>query len=194
MNNSPNNEATLVNNARHNIKEFLRWCNIPYPPIIPNIDLLEACYKDALRRGCSLEEERSVYPFIPGGVAMAATAYAHLEDMPTQIYIAMYTAFLIYLDDVFQHDVAEVSSFNQRFITNQPQGDPVLDAFAYLLLEMPERYGTLLSNMMITSTMKLVTALVLEKETSDMRVCSSLRQLWNFPWRALDFSIGRSLP
>jgi len=107
---------------------------------------------------------------MPGGVVMATTAYAHLNNKSTQILIALYTAFLIYLDDVFQHDVELVYCFNERFILCQAQDDPVLDGFASLLHEFPQHFGRVVSNIMITSTLNLVTALLLEFETQDMKV------------------------
>lgn len=112
----------------------------------------------------------SLRPFMPGGVVMATTAYAHLDNKSTQIFIALYTAFLIYLDDVFQHDVEHVYCFNERFILCQAQDDPVLDGFASLLREFPQHFGRVVSNIMITSTLNLVTALLLEHETQDMKV------------------------
>lgn len=101
---------------------------------------------------------------------MATTAYAHLPNESTRIFIALYTAFLIYLDDVFQKDVDRVSVFNDRFIQGQPQEDPVLDSFAALLHEIPNHYGRVVSNIMLTSTLNLVNALLLEHETQTMPV------------------------
>lgn len=93
---------------------------------------------------------------------MASTAYAHLDCKRTRIFIALYTAFLIYLDDVFQNEVEEVRSFNQRFMQGQPQGDIVLDAFAKLLHGTSQHFDQLASDIIMTSTLNLVTALSLE--------------------------------
>lgn len=106
---------------------------------------------------------------------MSTTAYAHIRDIRARIFITLYTAVLVYLDDVFEHDVQAVHDFNQRFLRNEPQEDLVLDAFSKMLsVELPAIYGTFASNIIITSTLNLVTALLLEHETRGMEVCICL--------------------
>jgi hypothetical protein len=104
---------------------------------------------------------------------MATTAYAHYPRKDTQIMICIYTAFLIYLDDKFQGDIDDVRDFNERFVLGEKQRDPTLECFAQLLREMPLHYGRVVSNIMVTSTLNLVTALLLEYETQDMPVSAS---------------------
>ncbi len=123
-----------------------------------------------MKRGCILDGAFGLRPCIPGGVIMATTAYAHLDDQPTQIFIALYTALLIFLDDAFQEDVELVASFNSRFIRKEPQRHANLDVFAHLLHEMPSRFSSVAANIMVTSTLNLVTALALEHEMSSMMV------------------------
>lgn len=51
--------------------------------------------------------------------------------------IALYTAFLIYVDDIFQYHADAVHDFNELFVLPKPRGDFVLDFFAQLQLELP---------------------------------------------------------
>ena len=80
----------------------------------------------------------------------------------TRIYIALYTAALIYLDDTFQQDIQGVSTFNERFVNNKPQEDPVLEGFGVLLRTATLHFDHVPSNIILTSTLNLVTALSLE--------------------------------
>ncbi|KAF8889652.1 isoprenoid synthase domain-containing protein [Infundibulicybe gibba] len=153
------------------VRYFLSRCSIPLCVTAYDHAFENICYKEAHRRGYPVSEtleSHSIHPFLPGGVVMATTAYRHLTDQSTRIFIALYTAFLIYLDDVFRHDVSAISQFNDRFINQQPQGDAVLDSFANLLLECPQHFGRFASNMIVTSTLNLVTAMLLEYETCGM--------------------------
>ena len=109
-------------------------------------------------------------PYIPIGVVLSTTAYAHLENKSTRILIALYTAFLTYLDDAFQYHMERLYYFNQRFMLHQPHDDPVLDALSELLHELPEHFGHAASSMMMISTLNFMTALLLEYETQETLV------------------------
>lgn len=153
------------------IVTLLGACAIPYLDVVPYDRHFHAmCVSDAVRRGCPQSGSQSLTPFIPGGVVMATTAYAHLPSEATRVLIAVYTACGIYLDDVFKQDVDIVRCFNQRFVQGTPQGEPVLDCFAGILRELPEHFGDVVSNIMVTSTLNAVTALLLEHDTRGMTV------------------------
>lgn len=150
------------------IVSFLFRLDIPFPEVVYDHQFDELCSRAATSRGYPL---LSLAPFIPGGVVMSTTAYVHLTDQASRIIIALYTAFLIYLDDIFQHDINVVRDFNHNFICGIKQSDPVLDAFASLLRELSQHWTRTVANLMIASTLNLVTALLLEFETSNMPVC-----------------------
>jgi hypothetical protein len=156
--------------ARNVILSFLKRCDIPLPSVDYDYDFDTVCRAEAVRRGYPMEGPNSLAPFIPGGVVMVITAYAHLTDKSTRLFISLYTAFLIYTDDVFQYQVDAVREFNERFVAQKRQEDPVLDSFASLLLEFSQHFSTIASNIMITSTLNLVTALSLEYDTRGMGV------------------------
>ncbi|KII83917.1 hypothetical protein PLICRDRAFT_179951 [Plicaturopsis crispa FD-325 SS-3] len=161
-----------LDGTRDVIVSFLERCSIPYPHDPYDYEFDAATRADGLRRGYLMEGPKSLGPFVPGAVAMATTAYAHLPDKEGQILMCLYTTFLIYLDDVFNEDIDTVREFNERFIHREPQGDEVLDNFADLLLQIPKYFGRVVANIMITSTLNLVTALLLEYETQGMALGS----------------------
>lgn len=139
-------------------------------------DFYKACMDEAYNLGDPLNSE-IFPPYIVVGAMIAQAAYAHLKDRSIQVYIALYTAILTYLDDKYEHHVAALTSFNERFVRGDDQADKVLQILAKLLYELPHRYSSIASSMIITSTMNYITSLILELETSEMPVgvaCSSI--------------------
>ncbi|KAJ7438342.1 terpenoid synthase [Mycena latifolia] len=152
--------------TRDAIVAFLEGISQPFPQAVAFDKAFYAeCYAGAVKRGWPPE---TLAQHLPGGVVMSCTGYAHLPDRPARVLIAIYTACGIYLDDVFRVDVGAVSAFNQRFFEHAPQGDPVLDCFAQVLLELGAHFERVVSNIMVTSTLNAVTALTLEYKTAGM--------------------------
>lgn len=154
------------------IARFLSNCNLIYPTTDPNIQFMEMCIQESEKRGYIIPEDETLKRFIPGGVAMARNAYLH-QSMEIQVYTCLYTAFLIYLDDMFERDITPVQEFNHNFVTRTPHKYRLLQHFDALLLEMPSIFGTVVANMMTTSTLNLVTALLLEAEMQGVHLPQS---------------------
>lgn len=154
---------------RSEIKRFLSGCELVYP-LTANHDESEAAFlAEAVRRQYVTDENQSLMPAMPSGIAMACHAYSH-QSYDIQVYICLYTAFLVYMDDAFANDVTVVKEFNHRFITGQRQGDVMLDHLAAFLLDTPALFGTVEANIIITSTLNLITALPIEAEFKDIKV------------------------
>lgn len=141
-----------------------------YPITEDHAEFQAECVSESVDRGYITSDDASFRRFIPGGISMACNAYAHVPDKKLRVYICLYTAFLIYLDDMFENDIDAVKEFNGRFVTHQRQRHFILDHFAAFLLEMPALFGTVVANMMTTSTLNLVTALSLEDELEGVTV------------------------
>ena len=93
---------------------------------------------------------------------MSTTAYAHLTNYSTRIYIALYTGVLICLDDTYLDNKQGIMTFNERFMNNEPEKDPVLAAMGIILRETTRHFDCIPSNIIVTATLNLVTALSLE--------------------------------
>lgn len=154
------------------IKSFLDRCGLVLPTNNKHAKFTAHCISEAVSRGYITTQDNVFRHFIPAGVCMARNAYCH-QPAHVQLYICFYTAFLVYLDDMFGNDIDAVQQFNHRFITRQPQANDLLDHFADLLLEMPAIFGTIVANMMTTSTLNLVTALSIENEFEAVKVSLS---------------------
>ncbi|KAJ6568244.1 terpenoid synthase [Mycena vulgaris] len=165
-------QTSLSNGTtRDAIVTFLKGISRSFPSVT-EIDkkFYAECYVGAAKRGWPPE---TINQHLPGGVVMSSTGYAHLPNHSTRILIAIYTACGIYLDDVYKQDVEVVSLFNQRFFEHAPQGDPVLDCFAQVLLELGNHFERVVSNIMVTSTLNAITAITLENKTQGMTMSPS---------------------
>ncbi|OJA12904.1 hypothetical protein AZE42_12243 [Rhizopogon vesiculosus] len=115
----------------------------------------------------------SISPYIPAGVALTANAYAHLPDHATKMWISLLISVSIVIDDHSLNgglDMVHLFPFNERFVSCQPQGDPVLKALDSLLREAPRHYSPLVSNLIVTSWLDFVSSILLDHETKDMRI------------------------
>ena len=101
---------------------------------------------------------------------MASAGYAHLESRPTQVFIALYNAFVIWIDDAYAQDVTGVDSFNERFVNGRQQANEGLDGFDRLLRETNLHFHGIQANVILTSSLNFSTSILLEFETQRMPV------------------------
>ena len=86
------------------------------------------------------------------------------------MFIAVYSAFLAWLDDTYARDVVGLDSFNERFITGREQANEVLDGFDRLLREINLHYNGIQANLILTSSLNFITSIILEFETQGIPV------------------------
>jgi hypothetical protein len=167
-----------MNDVCKTIRSLLERCKIPYSRAVYDDDLDRLTREDLTRRKCPLSDPYGVVPYIPTAVSIAAFAYAH-TPRDTQRFVSVYTVFLVYIDDTYSDDASGIQDFNTRFVLGQKQRDTTLQCMAEFIHEIPQRYGYIASNTIITSTLNLITALFVEYKTKSMPV-SNLRllQFW----------------
>ena len=119
----------------------------------------------------------SLRTYLRDGAAYTAAVCAHLPRRPTQIWIALYTACITYVDDAltgFPLEKTNIYRFNERFSQGQAHGNGILDALTDLLHQVPRLgFQPVSSNLIVTSTLDFVTANLLEHETKSMQVLPS---------------------
>ncbi|KAF8511697.1 isoprenoid synthase domain-containing protein [Gautieria morchelliformis] len=120
-----------------------------------------------------------------------SASYAQLayrdRSFPEKKNIALYTWYLFYVDDMAPKDPSPFCAFQQRFISGQPQLDPVLDALAGVLMRMWDLYDPLCANSIIAGTFEFVTINCLEL---DMKKLPLIRGTERFPWFVRDRTGG----
>jgi hypothetical protein len=166
-------ESSKKEAIRSALENLLLKIKSPYIVTPYAQDFHDLCCKVAIERGYPMGTDPSVpslLPFIPSGVIMAAIAYAHIEDEATRVFISLYTAFLVYVDDAFERNVERVSVFIERFVRKEKQLDPVLDGLASFLLSIPDHYEPVVASIILTATLNLINASTLEFQTQTMKV------------------------
>lgn len=107
---------------RKSIESFLSKTGAPniFKPIDKNF--YDICCQRALDKQYPMSTDRAVpslYPCMDTGVQFAYHAFGHLENEEKLIFIALYTAFLVYVDSAFVRDDRNLRVFNERFIRNE---------------------------------------------------------------------------
>ncbi|KAF9258731.1 terpenoid synthase, partial [Marasmius fiardii PR-910] len=97
------------------------------------------------------------------GVIMATTSYSY-HPRPNQIHMAIFTALVTALDDVFYDNHKNMGGFNERFVKGLAQNDPILDALTKIISDTFKYYGLIQSNMFVTSSLDFMTSLMLDLE------------------------------
>jgi len=127
----------------------------------------------------SCSEPFSVLPFLPIGVTYSMTSCAHITPRHNQIWIALCTACLFFVDDVprrFPTELPSLRAFNNRLVRGEKQGNAVLDAVVDLLKETPRVFGGHVpADLLTTSIMDFATTTVMECETTNMHILASAK-------------------
>lgn len=166
-------------NIRQIILTLLAHCDVPYIVELYDQLLYDRCLVIFEERGYpigsnseqDIDNEPSLLPFLPTGVYIASASDDHLKsDLPRLTYIALYSAFVTYLDDLFRRDVQSVALFGKRLMRGERQGHPVLDGLAHLLNETETHFGRTAANVIVHDTLGLLNSLLLEYETQGLHV------------------------
>ncbi len=168
-------QATSVKKGaiREIIESMLLKMDVPYNVTPYDQKLHDTCCQRAIEQGYPMSADRSelsLLPFIPSGVIMSATAYTHIGNEATRVFIALYTAFLVYVDDVYERDNSAVRVFIERFVRGEKQLEPVLEGLARFLPEIADHYEPVVANIILTATLNLINASTLEFQTQGMKV------------------------
>jgi hypothetical protein len=71
------------------------------------------------------------------------------------VFIAIYTAFVTWIDDTYTRDVIGVDSFNERFVTGREQANEGLDGFDRLLRETNLHFHVIQANVILTASLNV---------------------------------------
>lgn len=174
-------DASLHDYCRNLIKAYLADCKIPFVNETLDPNVFKAACDKASEYGCCMSGPLSIVPAIKVGTLMGTACYGH-RDFEIQLFMSLFTAYTVYMDDACTPDASLASKFVESFASGQPQGHPVLDALAAILLEIPQKFGKVVSNLVLTSALNLVTSWLLEAEIPRISVSWNRYHSINIYW------------
>ncbi|KAI0352643.1 terpenoid synthase [Trametes cingulata] len=100
---------------------------------------------------------------------IAESAYAH-TSYRHQLAIAIYTTYMVYIDDIGNRDLEVLGQFGRRLLAHEDLGDPVLERLALLLQEMYDLYPRLSAHSIAVATLDSAVGMYVEFTTRDVAV------------------------
>ncbi|KAI0366876.1 terpenoid synthase [Pilatotrama ljubarskyi] len=109
---------------------------------------------------------------------IAESAYAHLS-YKHQLLVAIYTTYVVYVDDIGNRDLEVLGQFGHRLLAREDLGDPVLERLAQQLQDMYDYYPRLSAHSITIATLDSVVGMYVEFTTRDMAVSPGATR---YPW------------
>ncbi len=140
-----------ISEIKEILKDFLRRLNYRSPHTPPNAKLRAEVTAEIASWNADLS------PSFMRGLAetsyvIAESAYAHTSYTHQRV-IAIYTAYLTYVDDLGGRDLDVLSEFGRRLLAREPFGDPALDRLVVMLQDMYAYYPRLSAHSIAVSTL-----------------------------------------
>ncbi|KAF5329790.1 hypothetical protein D9619_009251 [Psilocybe cf. subviscida] len=179
-----NNEVDVpLQDIRRVVLGLLADCEVPYVVRPYDQILHDHCLAVCEERGypigshsdrdsdskLGIDNKFSLLPFLPTGVSMSSITYGHLNlGLPRLTYIALFTTFLTYMDDLFKRDIESVALFAKRLVRGESQGHPVLDGLVEVLNDAETHFGRTVANIVVHDVLAFFNSLLLNYETQGL--------------------------
>ncbi|PCH34391.1 terpenoid synthase [Wolfiporia cocos MD-104 SS10] len=151
------------------VREFLHKMQVSLPQY-PRDPELEARVRETLS---SWGHEKALRPYIITGIMLTITAYSHITDFETKVQIALFTTFIIAMDDPAVLDSIACREFHQAICFGTVQKESGLfNKFNKILQSMWGHYPTFTANTIYASALRFVNAAILEKESAGTALSS----------------------
>ena len=108
-----------------------------------------------------------VSKILDGSCVYSETTYGHTTP-EHRFYIALYTACLMYVDDLGERDLDAVMKFTSRFAKGEEQPNPVLNRLSGLLRRAHELWTQYGADAIVAGTLDAVTAMYIEYTARDL--------------------------
>ncbi|KAK7014300.1 isoprenoid synthase domain-containing protein [Favolaschia claudopus] len=130
---------------------------------------------------CALEEHMYLWGVLPASnsafihqtckhsAAMAELSYHH-HDFDTQLQIAKFTWFMIYIDDLASNMPSVLEDFQMKLLRRETPDHPVLQHFASHLLDMYKFWDSLAANGITSAALEFITGCALEIHTEIRKI------------------------
>lgn len=93
-------DSNVIASIRQTIAKFIQRCGLQYTLVVIDQALYTECCQEAINRGFPMSGgDYSIRSYMGTGVAMSSIAYGHLADHATGMWICLFTAVGICIDD-----------------------------------------------------------------------------------------------
>jgi len=160
---------THFEKIRDTVRHYIESLDVPFVDDSFDQTFYNCCLEKMIERSWSEKAQRITRTFLPAGLAISRTAYAHLPNLSTRIFIALYTSVIFGLDDIYAEDKEKLSllkTFTKALLSEQLKsyGDDLLDAVADLLRQIPGHFGDVEGGLVLSSTLRYLTSIVIDSE------------------------------
>ncbi|RPD54631.1 terpenoid synthase [Lentinus tigrinus ALCF2SS1-6] len=123
-------------------------------------------------------EPQMVGKMVETSCSYAETAYCHIP-LEHRYYVALYTACMLYGEDLGERDPDSVAQFARRLIRGERQLNPIFDRLVDLLKEAHKYWTDVGADAIITGTVDALSGTFVEFATASMVVAPSATR---YPW------------
>ena len=155
------------------LRNFLQQMGLPFRQIPLDPAFINATVEDGLQHYGLRKEDMDSELFrhsLISAVAITVTTYGHHKDMRIQYWIALYTTYLIFFDDLSVTEPDCLREFHSRFVCAEPQQHPLLDSLASLLRKARECFNPSAANLIVANSLDFITGLILDYDHKQMKV------------------------
>lgn len=127
-----------------------------------HVDFCAPLLEEAARRGYTKE---ALEKPLQAGALIATTAFSHITDEKTRVFIGLLSGITIYVDNAYEHDVSGIRSFTANMLHGKPVdgSGSGLQLFADLIREVACYFAEgAASGMIQTSALDFVASTILE--------------------------------
>jgi hypothetical protein len=104
------------------------------------------------------------------GVVIGDTAYRHLDNYSTRVFIAVWTGVMTHIDDCYDVYADGVVEFSTRLMRQERQVYPILDTLAEMSKEFADHWSTLGADMILAGELDFLSSLRIDVCIKDMKV------------------------
>lgn len=167
---TPNHRTSGIarTEIRQTIANFLEQSRYQWGTTPRNAELRAEIAAEA-RRWDSCGNEATIDKIVECACDFIESAYGHLPRAH-QKYVALYTACILYVDDLGGERLAPVQQFAARLTRGAPQLTPALDALAALLRDAHEMWPPIGADAIVSGTVDAVTGMYIEYTTKEMDI------------------------
>ena len=115
------------------------------------------------------DDPKFIQKFSVTGCDLAVITYGHTSP-EHQYYIALYTACILYVDDLGNRHLDALAQFSHRLATGQKQLNPALDVLIDLLRQSYDLWPQVGADAIVSGTLEAIAAMYIECTTGDMEV------------------------